>query len=83
VYEAAAACLPVLASNPVFDTLLDAEQRFPRWDPNTLADRICDLAATSTTERAALGRRLRERVAESHSVQSWARGILAAAGISA
>jgi glycosyltransferase involved in cell wall biosynthesis len=83
VYEAAAACLPVLASNPIFDTLLDSEQRFPRWDPNALADRIRALAATSTSERAVLGRRLRERVAESHSVQSWARGILAAAGISA
>jgi glycosyltransferase involved in cell wall biosynthesis len=83
VYEAAAACLPVLASNPIFDTLLGAEQRFPRWDPNALADRIRALAATSATERAVLGRRLRERVVESHSVQSWARGILAAAGISA
>jgi glycosyltransferase involved in cell wall biosynthesis len=83
VYEAAAACLPVLASNPIFDTLLDSEQRFPRWDPNALADRIRALAATSTSERAVLGRRLRERVSESHSVQSWARGILAAAGISA
>jgi glycosyltransferase involved in cell wall biosynthesis len=83
VYEAAAACLPALASNPIFDTLLDAEQRFPRWDPNALADRIRALAATSAAERAGLGRRLRERVAESHSVQSWARGILAAAGISA
>jgi glycosyltransferase involved in cell wall biosynthesis len=83
VYEAAAACLPVLASNPVFDTLLDSEQRFPRWDPNALADRIRTLAETSTSERAGLGRRLRERVAESHSVQSWARGILGAAGISA
>jgi glycosyltransferase involved in cell wall biosynthesis len=83
VYEAAAACLPVLASNPIFDTLLDSEQRFPRWDPNALADRIRALASTSTSERAVLGRRLRERVSESHSVQSWARGILAAAGISA
>jgi glycosyltransferase involved in cell wall biosynthesis len=83
VYEAGAGCLPVLASNPIFDSLLDAEQRFPRWDPNALADRIRDLADTETTERAALGRRLRERVAEAHSVQSWARGILGAAGISA
>jgi glycosyltransferase involved in cell wall biosynthesis len=83
VYEAAAACLPVLASNPIFDSLLDREQRFPRWDPNALADRIALLAGTGTAERAALGRRLRERVEESHTVQSWARGILQAAGISA
>ena len=33
VYEAAAACLPVLASNPIFDELLAPEQRFTRWDP--------------------------------------------------
>jgi glycosyltransferase involved in cell wall biosynthesis len=83
VYEAAAACVPVLASNSIFGSLLDREQRFPRWDPNALADRIAVLAATSTAGRAALGCRLRERVRESHSVQSWARGILEAAGISA
>ncbi|HSF60092.1 MAG TPA: glycosyltransferase family 4 protein, partial [Gaiellaceae bacterium] len=40
VYEAAAACLPVLASNPIFDSLLDREARFPRTDPRALADRI-------------------------------------------
>jgi glycosyltransferase involved in cell wall biosynthesis len=82
VYEAGAACLPVLASNPIFDELLDSEQRFTRWDPGALAERIRSLAAMTTDERAALGRRLREHVAERHSVQSWARGILGAAGIS-
>jgi glycosyltransferase involved in cell wall biosynthesis len=82
VYEAGAACLPVLASNAIFDELLDPEQRFTRWDPGALAERIRSLAAMPTDERAALGRRLRERVAERHSVQSWARGILDAAGIS-
>ena len=82
VYEAGAACLPVLASNPIFDELLDAGQRFTRWDPGTLAERIRSLAALTTDERAALGQRLRERVAEHHSVQSWARGVLDAAGIS-
>lgn len=81
VYEAAAACLPVLASNPVFDTLLESEQRFVREDPEELATRIRALAALAPSERAALGRRLRERVQASHSVESWARGILAAAGI--
>jgi glycosyltransferase involved in cell wall biosynthesis len=82
VYEAAAACLPVLASNPIFDELLDPDQRFTRWDAGALAGRIRLLAALSTDERAALGRRLRERVAEGHSVESWARGILGAAGLS-
>jgi glycosyltransferase involved in cell wall biosynthesis len=82
VYEAAASCLPVLASNPIFDELLDPEQRFTRWDPGSLAERIRGLAALTPDERAALGRGLRERVAESHSVESWARGILDAAGLS-
>jgi glycosyltransferase involved in cell wall biosynthesis len=81
VYEAAAACLPVLASNPIFDELLDFEQRFTRWDPGALADRIRALAQTTRDERTALGRRLRERVAAGHSVDSWARGILDAAGL--
>jgi glycosyltransferase involved in cell wall biosynthesis len=81
VYEAAAACRPVLASNPVFDSLLDAGWRFPRHDARALADRIVALAGTDAQERAAIGHRLRERVEANHSVQSWARGILAAAGI--
>ena len=82
VYEAAAACLPVLASNPSFDGLLAPEQRFTRWDPASLAERIGVLEAMSTAERAATGQELRRKVAEGHSVQSWARGILDAAGIS-
>ncbi len=81
VYEAAAACVPVLASNPVFDSLLDPAQRFSREDPGELADRIRALAALPPPERAALGKRLRERVEESHSVDSWARGVLDAAGV--
>jgi glycosyltransferase involved in cell wall biosynthesis len=81
VYEAAASCVPVLASNPVFDSLLESEQRFAREDPSELAERIRALAALDGTARAALGRRLRERVEESHSVESWARGVLSAAGI--
>jgi glycosyltransferase involved in cell wall biosynthesis len=81
VYEAAAACLPVLASNPIFDELLDSEQRFTRWDPGALADAIRTLSQMTGDERAALGRRLRERVAADHSVESWARGILDAAGL--
>lgn len=81
VYEAAASCRPVVASNPAFDTFLAAEWRFPRHDPRALADRISALARTPGVERAAIGRRLRERVEAEHSVQSWARGILDAAGI--
>jgi len=81
VYEAAASCLPVLASNPVFDSLLDPAQCFERDDPADLAARIRDLAALSPDGRSALGRRLRERVETGHSVESWAAGVLAAAGM--
>ena len=81
VYEAGAACLPVLASNPVFDSFLELEQRFPREDPGALAARIRALASSGSDERALLGKRLRERVVAEHSVRSWARGILDAAGV--
>jgi glycosyltransferase involved in cell wall biosynthesis len=81
VYEAGAGCLPVLASNPVFDSLLEPAQLFQREDPGELADRIRALAALDAEKRGKLGRRLRERVESGHSVQSWARGILEAAGI--
>jgi len=81
VYEAGAACLPVLASNPIFDDLLDPAQRFTRFDPGALAERIRAFAELTRDERAALGRRLRERVAAGHSVESWAHGILGAAGL--
>jgi glycosyltransferase involved in cell wall biosynthesis len=81
VYEAAASCLPVVASNPVFDALLEPEWRFARDEPRDLAERLRAVAALSAEERAAIGRRLHERVAESHSVDSWAEGILSAAGL--
>jgi glycosyltransferase involved in cell wall biosynthesis len=81
VYEAAASCVPVLASNPVFDTLLDPQLRFARDNAEELADRIRALGTLSPDERAELGRRLRERVQERHSVESWARGVLEAAGL--
>lgn len=81
VYEAAASCRPVLASNSVFDGLLDPEWRFPRHDPRVLADCIRALAEAGVPEREAIGRGLRERVEAEHSVQSWARGILGAAGV--
>lgn len=81
VYEAAASCVPVLASNPVFDGLLDPEQRFEREDPSDLSRGIRHLAALTPEERSAIGRRLRERVRENHSVQSWARRVVTAAGL--
>ena len=80
VYEAAAACLPVLASNPVFDELFDGfPLSFDRESPDSLAERLRWLASLDEHERAKIGRTLRERVAERHSVDTWADGILAAA----
>jgi glycosyltransferase involved in cell wall biosynthesis len=78
VYEAAASCLPVLASNPVFDRLLPDELRFEREQPATLAERLASFAALEEGERAAIGQRLRERVLSEHSVEHWADGVLAA-----
>jgi glycosyltransferase involved in cell wall biosynthesis len=80
VYEAAAACLPVLASNPVFDDLFDGYPLFFERDSvASLADRLRWFAGLRAAERSAIGRALRERVARSHSVDTWADGILAAA----
>jgi len=80
VYEAAAACLPVLASNPVFDELFDGYPlAFDRESPESLAARLRWFAALGDDERAEIGRALRERVVERHSVETWADGVLAAA----
>jgi glycosyltransferase involved in cell wall biosynthesis len=70
VYEAAASCLPVLASNPVFDELLPPELRFDRNDPESLAQRLRELDTRRRPE-------LREAVALNHSVGHWADGLLA------
>jgi glycosyltransferase involved in cell wall biosynthesis len=80
VYEAAASCLPVLASNPVFDDLFgEFPLAFDRDDPESLADRLRWLAGLRAERRAEIGRTLRERVVRRHSVETWADGILAAA----
>src|SRR5207302_4378832 len=80
VYEAAAACLPVLASNPVFDELFgEFPLLFARDDPASLAGRLRWFAALGAGERAEIGRTLRDRVALRHSVDTWADGVLEAA----
>jgi hypothetical protein len=81
VYEAAASCLPVVASNPVFDGLLEPELRFARDDPDELVARLHAFEARDAAARRELGHRLREQVAAHHSADSWAAGILAAAGV--
>jgi glycosyltransferase involved in cell wall biosynthesis len=70
VYEAAASCLPVLASNPVFDDLLPDELRFERDDPEGLAARLRSLDRRRRPE-------LRGLVAANHSVGHWADALLA------
>jgi glycosyltransferase involved in cell wall biosynthesis len=80
VYEAAAACLPVLASNPVFDELFAGYPlSFERSSVESLAERLRWFISLGVAERAEIGRALRERVAERHSVETWAEGVLAAA----
>jgi glycosyltransferase involved in cell wall biosynthesis len=80
VYEAAAACLPVLASNPVFDELFNGYPlSFERESPESLAERLRWFAGLSADERAEIGSTLRARVAKSHSVDTWAEGVLATA----
>jgi glycosyltransferase involved in cell wall biosynthesis len=76
VYEAAASCLPVLASNPVFDALLEERFRFSREEPAELADRLTEFAALAPEDRRAVGRELRRRVEDGHSVERWAARLL-------
>jgi glycosyltransferase involved in cell wall biosynthesis len=76
VYEAAAACLPVIASNPAFDTLLPDELRFAHDDVDGLAAAIRRLQAV---DRNAVGRSLRETVLREHSSDVWAERVVALA----
>ena len=73
VYEAAASCLPVLASNPVFDTLLEDDERFERDDPASLADAFARFDRSARAER---GGALREQVERDHSVEHWAERLI-------
>jgi glycosyltransferase involved in cell wall biosynthesis len=77
VYEAAATCMPVLASNDAFDTLLPPELRFASGDADGLARAIVGL---QTADQHALGRSLREIVVREHSVDCWADRVVALSG---
>jgi hypothetical protein len=81
VYEAAAACRPAFASAPAFADLLPEELRFPTDDHAALAERWDAFTRLGTGERAELGRDLRRRVEEGHSVERWADQVLAAAAL--
>ena len=79
VYEACATCCPVLVSNPLFDELLEGIEPpllFPLDDAEALAERLSLLAALEQSSRAAVGRELRARVLERHSVGTWAEAIV-------
>jgi glycosyltransferase involved in cell wall biosynthesis len=81
VFEAAASCLPVLVSNPGFDSLVEGIEpslRFPQDDARALADRIDALVAAGPDARGRIGRELRERVERDHSVERWAERVLEA-----
>lgn len=75
VFEALAACTPVVAASPVFDRLLPSELRFTDGDPAGLAAAIRAAAALPDDAR----RRLRGRVEAEHSVGHWADEVLAMA----
>jgi glycosyltransferase involved in cell wall biosynthesis len=69
VYEAAATCMPVLASNSGFEDVLPTELRFRREDPDDLAAKLAHLR---DADRNAIGDGLRKAVEERHSVGHWA-----------
>jgi glycosyltransferase involved in cell wall biosynthesis len=77
VYEAAATCLPVIASNHAFDTLLPERLRFAHGDPDSLAEAIRWLLEA---DRQALGRTLHGTVVRDHSVETWADRVVELAG---
>jgi glycosyltransferase involved in cell wall biosynthesis len=79
VYEAAASCVPVLASNPVFAGFLPDDLRFDRERPEELADVLARFAALGVRGRAEIGSALRERVARDHSVDHWAEAVVSVA----
>jgi glycosyltransferase involved in cell wall biosynthesis len=73
VYEAAATCMPVLASNTGFEDVLPEELRFRRDDAHDLAEKLERLR---DVDRNALGTQLRAAVEERHSVGHWADEVL-------
>ena len=76
VYEAAATCMPVLASNDGFADVLPSDLRFRRDDAEDLAGKLRVLAGA---DRNAIGHELRAKVEERHSVEHWADKVLEAA----
>ena len=76
VLEACVSCIPALAST--WRSLLPDRLTFPPDDPDALGVRLREVAGLGATERARLGRELREAVVARHSVDSWADAVVAA-----
>jgi glycosyltransferase involved in cell wall biosynthesis len=79
VYEAAACCVPVLASNVALDEFLGdlpLELRFPPRDAVRLGELLIAFKAAPGTARAETGAELRRRVVAGHSVDSWADAVV-------
>ena len=74
VLEACASCVPPIAST--WRNVVPESLRFEAGDEVGLAARLHELAALPAAERARLGRELRELVATSHSVDSWAEAVV-------
>jgi glycosyltransferase involved in cell wall biosynthesis len=80
VYEAAACCVPVFASNVALDEFLGdlpLELRFPPRDAVRLGELLVAFEAAPQSARAETGAELRRRVVSGHSVDSWADAIVA------
>ena len=77
VYEAAATCMPVIASNQAFDTLLPPQLRFEHGNADSLAESIRWLLEA---DRESIGRTLRASVLREHSVETWADRVVEIAG---
>lgn len=80
VYEAAACGVPVVASNAALAEFLDGLSltlAFPPRDADALARVLLELDAAGAAERRRTGLELRRRVAEQHSLASWADAVAA------
>ena len=80
VYESAACAVPVLACHPGFDEFLGGlpvELLFESANADDLARVIRGFAEADASKRQTAGLELRRRVAEGHSVDTWADGVVA------
>lgn len=75
VLEACASCVPAFSPAPAFARILPEQLRYDR----DLPEQLRAFAALPAAERGAIGRLLRARVEEAHSVERWADRVLEAA----